>query len=135
MPRHSKLVLSRDVPAGLRLEAHVHGVALGDELVEAEREQGSTMLVVTRPAASEQDGPNGLFAVLLGCTGLSGKALSGSWNGRGCAADKGTGLILGEAEGRLDPPCQRVRRKGLVGRIDNSRCSPTHGRGKVVPRR
>ena len=126
MPRHSKLVLSRDVPAGLRLEAHVHGVALGDELVEAEREQRPTMLGVTGSAASKQDVPDGLAAVLLGCTGLSGKALGGSWNGRGCAADKGTGLIVGEAEGRLDPPCQRVRRQGLIGRIETPRRSSMH---------
>ena len=55
MARDADLFLASDMPLGLGFQAHVQGVALGQELVQAEREQWPAGHGIGNPCAFLQD--------------------------------------------------------------------------------
>ena len=62
--RDSHLVLRGDEPVLLRLQRHMQRVALGQELVQPEREQGAAGLRVPHPGALQERPPDRIVAVL-----------------------------------------------------------------------
>ncbi|WP_234401566.1 hypothetical protein, partial [Thermobifida halotolerans] len=76
------LVLAGDVPLTGRLQAHIHRVALGQELVQPEREQRTPGLGMAGPRTLPQQFGDGLLAALLGHPGEFAEPL-GSGGARG----------------------------------------------------
>jgi hypothetical protein len=126
---HTHLILARDVSMLLRLQADVHRVALGQELVEPECEKRTPMVGVAGRRALGQDPLDRCRARIRCSTSLLAKRLGRGRKRHGTLPDHPTAVITCQSEGVLDPDRQRVvaelvvrstpaRRRSIDGRAE-----------------
>ncbi len=112
VPGHADLVAAGDVAGVLGLQGHVDGVALGEELVEAEREDRPLARRVGDRRPLAQDVAQCRGAGRLVEAGQLGQRLGGLGQRGGRSADQSLPAVrrglVGQAERRLDPAGQRV---------------------------
>ena len=129
MVRDPQLVLGGQVTAVLGLEAHVDGVALGDELVEPEGEERTAAGGVAGPTPSKEHPTDGVLARGMGHAGQGVERFRCGGNRRRGPADERTGCVPFQAEGRFDPAGQRVPSELVVVGGDVLGGSPLDGIG------
>lgn len=104
-----QLVVRGDVPDRRQLRRDVDGSAFGQELMQAEGEQGSSSRLVLSGRAGEQGSPECIAAGLFVLSGDRTELLCGVLDRRGRASHEPVGLrLLGDPERVLNPRRHRV---------------------------
>ena len=108
------LVVAGDVPRVLAFERHVHGVALGEELVQPEREQRATAVRVSGPGSGLQGALDRLLALVLVRTCLGRQVAGRPLDGGRRAAGELPLIVAVKAEHGLDPAGEGVADQVVV---------------------
>src|SRR5262249_7465701 len=106
--------LARDVSLLLWLQAHVYGVAFGEELMEPEREEGQAALRALRAGSLLKELFDGLLALLWWPPGPGRQPGRLPGAGGRPPAHQPAPILCSQAERGLDPACQGVGRQLLV---------------------